>query len=108
MRSLEEKMCSGNASSIANLRDRGIETYALDLGKKKFDIKNRKRRCTDDIFDSIMEHESEDMKEIKEAKSEVSILLFKMINFYLLIPLIYGKIDVLGYKLKLVYKLSIF
>ena len=73
MRSLEEKMGSGNASSIAQLRDRGVETYALDLGKKKFNIKNRKRHCTDDISDSILEQEVKDTTDDKqkEATSEV-------------------------------------
>uniref|UniRef100_A0A914LVX5 Phosphorylated adapter RNA export protein n=1 Tax=Meloidogyne incognita TaxID=6306 RepID=A0A914LVX5_MELIC len=70
MRSLEEKLVSGNASSIAQLRDRGVETYALDLGKKNFNIKNRKRRCTDDIYDTLMKQEGEDLND-KEAKFEV-------------------------------------
>nr|CAD2189880.1 unnamed protein product [Meloidogyne enterolobii] len=69
MRSLEEKLVSGNASSIAQLRDRGVETYALDLGKKNFNIKNRKRRCTDDIYDTLMKQEGEDLND-KEAKFE--------------------------------------
>uniref|UniRef100_A0A1I8BMH3 Phosphorylated adapter RNA export protein n=1 Tax=Meloidogyne hapla TaxID=6305 RepID=A0A1I8BMH3_MELHA len=72
MRSLEEKLVSGNASSIQQLRDRGVETYALDLGKKNFNIRNRKRRCTDDIYDSIMEQEGEELNDSiqKETKSE--------------------------------------
>uniref|UniRef100_A0A915MGL4 Uncharacterized protein n=1 Tax=Meloidogyne javanica TaxID=6303 RepID=A0A915MGL4_MELJA len=72
MRSLEEKLVSGNGSSIAQLRDRGVETYALDLGKKNFNIKNRKRRCTDDIYDTLMKQEGEDLND-KEAKFEVFI-----------------------------------
>ena len=62
MQTLEEKIATGSSATIHNLRDRGSETYALDLGKNKFDLSTRKRRRPDDISDSIWDEPMEEKK----------------------------------------------
>jgi hypothetical protein len=75
MQTLQEKIASGSSSTLADLRDRGSETYAWDLGDKKLDLTKRKRHRPDDISDSLWDEPMGDMEEKngkkKDNKNEV-------------------------------------